>query len=319
MSDGNNEEVFDCVIVGAGISGLVAADAMRAKGLSVLVLEKGRGVGGRMATRRVGEARCDHGAQFFTVSDDRFRSLVDRWEEKGVVAPWYQVDGGPLRYRALPSMTGITKHLAGQLEVRTKVKVERVSRENGLWSFDFDETVKARNLLLTCPAPQSVELLKNSGVKLDAESDSVLSNISYRRVLVTLLVLDGPSGLEEPGFMKFTDGGSLDVIADNLLRGSSPVSSVTVHSSHDFADENWDCPKDELVEKMKLMALPHLSASVVATDSHRWGFAHRVGDSDREFLALKELGLWLAGDSFATAKVEGAAISGLEVANAIGA
>ena len=42
----------------------------------VIVVDKGRGVGGRMATRRVpslsGEATFDHGAQFFTVRDDAF-------------------------------------------------------------------------------------------------------------------------------------------------------------------------------------------------------------------------------------------------------
>ena len=41
----------DVVIVGGGIAGLVAARELVASGLRVIVLEKGRGVGGRMATR----------------------------------------------------------------------------------------------------------------------------------------------------------------------------------------------------------------------------------------------------------------------------
>lgn len=58
------------VIVGAGLSGLVAARSLAASGHDVSVLDKGRGVGGRLATRRIGDAVLDHGAQFFTVRTD---------------------------------------------------------------------------------------------------------------------------------------------------------------------------------------------------------------------------------------------------------
>ena len=45
-----------CIVVGAGISGLLAAHELRNAGWHVTVLDKGRGVGGRMATRRLGGA-----------------------------------------------------------------------------------------------------------------------------------------------------------------------------------------------------------------------------------------------------------------------
>ena len=67
------------VVVGAGLAGLVAARAL-ADDHEVVVFDKGRSVGGRLATRRIGAARLDHGAQFFTVRGDDFRRQVDDWE-----------------------------------------------------------------------------------------------------------------------------------------------------------------------------------------------------------------------------------------------
>ena len=54
-------------------------------GHEVVVLDKGRSPGGRLATRRIGEATLDHGAQFFTVRSDAFAARVDRWEADGSV------------------------------------------------------------------------------------------------------------------------------------------------------------------------------------------------------------------------------------------
>jgi len=65
------------VIVGAGISGLVAARELAAHDVDVTVVDKGRSVGGRLATRRIGDARLDHGAQFFTVRTPAFQACVD--------------------------------------------------------------------------------------------------------------------------------------------------------------------------------------------------------------------------------------------------
>ena len=75
-------------VVGAGLSGLVAATTLAAGGHDVVVLDKGRSPGGRLATRRIAGATLDHGAQFFTVRDDRFAALVQAWSDAGVVVEW---------------------------------------------------------------------------------------------------------------------------------------------------------------------------------------------------------------------------------------
>ncbi|HMQ53993.1 MAG TPA: FAD-dependent oxidoreductase, partial [Anaerolineae bacterium] len=59
----NQTNYADVLVVGAGLSGLMAANLLKAYGFKVTVLDKGRSVGGRLATRRIGPGRADHGAQ----------------------------------------------------------------------------------------------------------------------------------------------------------------------------------------------------------------------------------------------------------------
>ena len=63
---------MNVVVIGAGLSGLIAAQSLQAHGHKLLVVDKGRSPGGRLATRRIGPATLDHGAQFFTVRSEEF-------------------------------------------------------------------------------------------------------------------------------------------------------------------------------------------------------------------------------------------------------
>ena len=84
-----------CVVVGAGVSGLLAARSLRDSGWETVVLDKWRGVGGRMATRRVGDGVFDHGAQFFTARSEEFKKLVAEWEGSGAAVEWSRGFAGP--------------------------------------------------------------------------------------------------------------------------------------------------------------------------------------------------------------------------------
>ena len=85
-------------IVGAGMAGVGAADALAGTDASVTILEKSRGVGGRAATRRRNNCRYDHGANYVKGDDDRTSDLIRDLGEEGLVeltAPvWpFEADG----------------------------------------------------------------------------------------------------------------------------------------------------------------------------------------------------------------------------------
>ena len=106
-------------IVGAGIAGLSCAERLQAAGHAVRVFDKGRGAGGRMATRRValpsGDVAFDHGAQYFTARDPHFATMVAEWHASGVVAPW--PSAGDDAWVGTPGMNAVVKAMAQPLAV----------------------------------------------------------------------------------------------------------------------------------------------------------------------------------------------------------
>jgi monoamine oxidase len=68
--------VIDCVIVGAGLSGLVCARRLAAAGVAVRVLEAQRRVGGRTLSARFGGAVVDLGGQWLSLGQPRLAALI---------------------------------------------------------------------------------------------------------------------------------------------------------------------------------------------------------------------------------------------------
>ena len=57
-------DVYDVIIVGAGIAGLEAANRLKQSGLDILLLEGRNRLGGRIFTDAIGDNRVDLGASW---------------------------------------------------------------------------------------------------------------------------------------------------------------------------------------------------------------------------------------------------------------
>ena len=101
-------------IIGAGMAGLAAARLLQQAGARVALIEKSRGVGGRMATRRVGALQFDHGAQYFTARGQAFKAAVEDLARDGAAAPWFDD-----AHVGAPGMSGAARALAQGLEILT--------------------------------------------------------------------------------------------------------------------------------------------------------------------------------------------------------
>jgi renalase len=323
-------EKRSCIVVGAGISGLLAADALQREGWDVIVLDKGRGVGGRMATRRVGGGTFDHGAQFFTVRGERFSDLVDGWLRAGAAAEWTRgfadaegepnEDGHP-RYRGAEGMTSIPKYLASGLAVRTGERAVRVDVRAGGWEVACESGLRleASALVLAMPVPQALELAASGDYGLPDSSRLRLEAVSYDPCLALMVVLDGSGGVPEPGGMQIK-GEPLDWIGDNQRKGISEAPAMTIHAGPEWSRAHFEDDEAEIEERLISFASDRLgadlSSSVVESSLARWRYSWVTNAHPEPFLAASgDPVLLFCGDAFDQPKVEGAALSGLAVAD----
>ena len=307
------------IIVGAGLSGLMAARECASHGHDVTVFDKGRGVGGRLATRRIKDATLDHGAQFFTVRSDEFQKHVDEWLTSGVVREWcrgFSEEDGHPRYVGTSGMTSIAKHLAIGLDVRLSTLVFSLTRGDTDWVITTDDGVDhhADRVILTAPVPQSFSLMFGGGIEMPIE----LRNTDYDRTLGLLVTLDSNNhNVTSPGGMQFPDT-VFSFIGDNAAKGISDAPALTFHANPEWSLANFDLTNREIHDALLEAATPWLGTTVVtSSEMKKWRFANPkkmwpdacwVDDSGT---------LAIAGDAFAGPRVEGAARSGLAAARAL--
>ena len=326
----NAADTDSCVVVGAGISGLVAARQLSVAGWRVVVMDEGSDVGGRMATRRIGNGTFDHGAQFFTVRSERFEKLVVGWLEAGVIEEWtrgfadaegrYKDDGHP-RYRGSKGMNTVARYLARGLDVRTGERVAAASVRGGSWvvraGSGKEETAAA--LLLAAPVPRSLALIDSGDFELPAKTRGKLGSISYAPCLALMALLDGPTGVPEPGGVQIK-GEPLDWIGDNERKGISEAPGITVHAGPGWSREHFEADEAEIAPSLLSLTGEWLGTDlfprVRKTSIARWRYSWVTEPYPEPYLMASENPpLFFVGDAFAGQKVEGATLSGLAAAD----
>ncbi len=166
---------LDVLIIGAGMAGLTAAQELQRAGRRVLVLDKSRGIGGRMATRRIGDATFDHGAQFITARDARFVSAMEEWERLGVVKEWcrgFSADGRWPSALARKSLHDLRRKTSGtRPRDRDRESRRGFAKFSEGWQAETASGVSffAKAVVLTPPVPQSLALLDAGEVALTPE------------------------------------------------------------------------------------------------------------------------------------------------------
>ena len=296
-------------VVGAGTAGAACARVLVEGGHEVVVLDRGRVPGGRLASRRFDGRYVDMGASYFTVRDPGFASVVEDWERRGLARPWtdrfsvydggWSTKTGPVRWAAAGGMRSLVADLLQNLDVRLGHHVEHVT-PTSVDGEAFDRVV------LAMPQPQAAAVL-----------DPAVDRTPLEREWLPVLVL---AARWAERCWPFTDGAfvhgsdAIDWVADDGARRGDGASVLTAHSTPEFARSRLAVPADaapELVEALTLLGIP---APVEVLRVQRWTYAKPAGEREQLF-HLGEVGL--CGDGWGSARVETAWRSGTLLGQAL--
>ena len=315
-------------VIGAGLSGLVAARELR-ESCEVTIFEKSRGYGGRMATRYGGDFEFDHGAQFFTARSLEFQDFLEPLITQGAVASWRarfaelhrdkviatgDWDDACPHYVGAPRMNAIGRYLADGLTIRQHTTVTRIDREADGWSLaDSDGNALGRFDWVVCalPAAQTAAL-----VPADSRLNQLAGGVRMRACYALMLGFDRP--LRLPWQVALVRGADISWISVNSSKPQRAGRfTLVVHSTNDYADANLDTHLPSVQnhlqgEVSEVAGIDCGQASFCQLQ--RWRYANVDKQPGPACLVDADAQLAGCGDWFRHGRVEAAFLSGWEVA-----
>ena len=309
--------MLDVLVIGAGMTGISCARQLHATGLDVVVLDKGRGIGGRMATRRAdinGQTiRFDHGAQYLTARDAGFQQALNEISDSAVL--WADA-GKPGAYAGVPGMSSIPKALAEGLTIHQSERVEKLELQGNCWlAITESESWKAKRVVMTVPFPQVAPIIGEDhplSVKLTGlEFAPCMTLMGAFKPQVELDKATRLNAASDLSWIAYNSGkpGREDAIDAWLAQASVEWSAARV---------NQDKAKSE--QEMQVLLCEALSldpADMLHSAFHSWLYARIVNPLGVPYLVDETQSLYLGGDWCLGARVESAWQSGTAIAQAL--
>ena len=317
-------------VIGAGLAGLVVSREL-APAHDVVVFEKSRGVGGRIATRRAGPFEFDHGAQFFTAQTKAFQAFIEPLLDAGIVADWpalfaeLQRDrivasrawgGENPHYVGFPAMNAVGKALASGVDIRLETTVRSLAQHGKRWHLFGDGQQllgKFDWVIVTAPAEQAAELLASTSIAAAA------ADVRMQACYTLLLGFDAPADL--PWQAAVVHDADISWISVNNSKPGRPESfSLVVHSTNAWANAHIDGNPDAVQRHLagEFSAVTGIDVGAASfVDLHRWRYAN-ADRHDGDLCALDtRQRLAACGDWFVKGRVEGAFTSARALAEAL--
>ncbi|CRL99286.1 NAD(P)/FAD-dependent oxidoreductase [Pseudomonas poae] len=314
-------------IIGTGIAGLSAAQALRDAGQVIHLFDKSRGSGGRMSSKRSDAGALDMGAQYFTARDRRFVNEVQRWQSNGWAEQWkpqlYNFKSGQLtpspdeqiRWVGTPRMSAITRALLDDLPVTFGCRITDVFQGEQHWNLldaDGGNHGPFSHVIIATPAPQATALLA-AAPKLASAAAGVKMDPTW----AIALAFDKP--LDTPMQGCFVQDSPLDWLARNRSKPGRDTTLDTwvLHATSAWSKAHLDLSREAVIEHLHGAFAELLHCTMPAPSfslAHRWLYARPSSSHEFGVLADADLGLFVCGDWCLSGRVEGAWLSGQEAA-----
>lgn len=298
------------------MAGAATARKLRSRGVPCVLIDKSRGVGGRMATRRADDLRFDHGAQYFTARGKSFRALVNEWHAERVVDEWFED-----AFVGAPNMNAPVKNMIGKMPVVTGFQVTGLIPSKSGWTILTDtgpinlaQNGKFSSVILAIPAPQALPLVESAGVDFPE-----LRQVRYAPCWALMLAFAGQTGLREDG-VRFDDR-YIGWVARNSSKPGREKDNETlvVHASPGWSRDRLELSPEAVIPELYRATVEaiELEQTPYHTAAHRWRFALVEQAAEVPCLWDGDVGLGVCGDWALGPRVEAAFDSGEAVADAL--
>jgi renalase len=293
---------MDVVVVGAGIAGLACARELSAAGARVKVVERGRVVGGRLASKRYGDRYADIGAAYFVADDPGFAELAEQWRERGLARPWTdtlavlpgeETTSGPMRWAAPGGLRSLAEALARGLDVELGTEVTALP--------------EADAVVLAMPGPQALRLDPPPVVAEAARGQG------WRPVIAAVLTYRSRGWKGFRGAF-VNDHDVVTTVCDDGDRRGDLAPVLVAHSTAELARRHLEAPEEAgpaIAEAVgELLGIAEEPQVAV----HRWSYAQPEAGSEAY---AREGRVWLCGDAFGKPRVQTAWLSGRAAARSV--
>ena len=302
-------------IVGAGLSGLAAARELIAGGHEVVVIEKSRGVGGRLAARRIDGAVVDHGVPLIeTPSGSALSELVGSVAQDDLV----EVGSAAVAFRS--GATRLAKLMAEAVQVVLGVRIAALRSVRGGFELAGEQgnthgVVDA--VVISAPAPQAADILEHSPEAGDRVA--VLRSAVYDPAVVVLagLRIDPPASLEP-----FALTAPFARITAESAKGRAPVDGVVPVVARLMAGTSANlleaADADILADlSPRLLTVCGATGDPVWAQVKRWRYATLLTPLDSQAVNPEGSRIVICGDTIAGGGLAGVYASGLAAARSL--
>lgn len=285
-----NTNIYDVAIIGAGLAGLTCAKKLLQQGYQVIVLDKSRGVGGRVATRRINKTCIDHGLPFIEIEGKQTEALIHQLTQSKILQLWdgkiYQIDSHNQLYLINPNkryvipqgINTVAKYLATDLEIKKQFQVIAIEPVGSIWQIvaQSNQQIKAKAVVMAIPAPQALTILES---QVSSELIHQLDRVQFDPCITVMAGYDPQYLSDLPLWqgIKVNHHKDLTWIVLDSSKRDTPTQPVFVfHSTPEFANSFLDAtdlqPASERLLQQAASFLPWLD-SPQWLQVHRWRYA----------------------------------------------
>jgi predicted NAD/FAD-dependent oxidoreductase len=312
-------------IIGAGISGLTLATYLQKQDFTLTIFDKGRGVGGRMSSRRTNWGYLDHGTQYFNIVSPEFQTFIEQYPL--IIQPWpgnfaiwangqLTEDISPkTKYVPLKAMNNLCKAIASEskLDIHLKTRIIKLEKR-ATWTLIDENNQQYRDfelVILTAPPAQTADLLVPH-TPIAEEIRTIKMLPCYSLILIPETPVKLPSNgiqFEHPIL------GWLSVNESKPARENN--GGLVIQSNFDWAKENLGRNREEVANILQktVSELFQLNLARLNYQSlHLWRYALPLEANNHRYFWCPDTNLGVCGDWCLSGKVESAFLSAYSLA-----